>query len=111
LEGKILNEMSTTADINSLFAPFSQKPRSMKVLKAYQSLVFKRVSLNKLTVTLLSVCLAVVSATKTVEAATLEVVASNLDNPRRITFGTDGALYVAEAGKGGGRYGKIHYRT
>jgi hypothetical protein len=29
------------------------------------------------------------------------IVASGLDNPRGITFGTDGALYVAEAGRGG----------
>lgn len=71
------------------------------MLKTHQSLVFKGIRLNKLTITLLSVFLAVVSGTKTVEAATLELVASNLDNPRRITFGPDGALYVAEAGTGG----------
>ncbi len=29
------------------------------------------------------------------------VVASNLDNPRHLNFGPDGALYVAEAGRGG----------
>jgi len=29
------------------------------------------------------------------------VIASGLDNPRRLTFGSDGALYVAEAGRGG----------
>ncbi|MFB3786130.1 MAG: ScyD/ScyE family protein [bacterium] len=34
-------------------------------------------------------------------APNLEVVASNLDNPRGLAFGPDGALYVAEAGKGG----------
>lgn len=33
--------------------------------------------------------------------ASLQVVASNLDNPRGLTFGPDGALYVAEAGRGG----------
>ncbi len=33
--------------------------------------------------------------------ATLQVVASNLDNPRGLSFGPDGALYVAEAGRGG----------
>jgi len=32
---------------------------------------------------------------------TFEVVASGLDNPRQIDFGTRGALYVAEAGQGG----------
>lgn len=30
-----------------------------------------------------------------------EVLASNLDAPRGITFGPDGALYVTEAGRGG----------
>jgi len=34
-------------------------------------------------------------------APNLEVVASNLDNPRGLSFGPDGALYVTEAGKGG----------
>ena len=31
----------------------------------------------------------------------MTVIASNLDNPRGIAFGPDGALYVAEAGRGG----------
>ena len=30
-----------------------------------------------------------------------DVVASNLDNPRQLTFSPNGALYVAEAGRGG----------
>ncbi len=34
--------------------------------------------------------------------ATLEVIVSGLVNPRGLTFGPDGALYVAEAGSGGG---------
>ena len=33
---------------------------------------------------------------------TTEVVASGLNNPRGLSFGPDGALYVAEAGSGGG---------
>lgn len=31
----------------------------------------------------------------------IEVVASGLDSPRKLSFGPDGALYVAEAGRGG----------
>ena len=33
--------------------------------------------------------------------ATLEVVATGLNNPRGLTFGPEGGLYVAEAGTGG----------
>ena len=36
-----------------------------------------------------------------VDAGDLEVVASGLDQPRGLNFGPDGALYVAEAGRGG----------
>jgi hypothetical protein len=35
------------------------------------------------------------------QTPTMLVVATGLDNPRGLTFGTDGALYVAEAGRGG----------
>lgn len=35
------------------------------------------------------------------EAATTSVVMSGLDNPRGLAFGPEGALYVAEAGRGG----------
>lgn len=31
----------------------------------------------------------------------MQVIASGLDNPRKLAFGPDGALYVAEAGRGG----------
>src|ERR671935_2431199 len=37
----------------------------------------------------------------TLTAADGEVVMSELHNPRGLTFGPDGALYVAEAGTGG----------
>ena len=49
------------------------------------------------------IALALVSGASTAlqAQATLQVVASGLDNPRGITLGPDGALYVAEAGRGG----------
>lgn len=40
-------------------------------------------------------------AGETLQAATFDIVASGLNNPRGFTFGTDGALYVTEAGRGG----------
>src|SRR5256885_15945624 len=36
-----------------------------------------------------------------IEAQRVTVVASGLDGPRGLKFGPDGALYVAEAGRGG----------
>lgn len=69
--------------------------------RIFQQDVLKGIGLKRLTLTVLGVCLALVSETKAVEAATFNVVASGLDNPRRITFGSDGSLYVAEAGRGG----------
>src|SRR5262245_5591793 len=38
----------------------------------------------------------------TTSAQPIQVIASGLDNPRGLSFGPDGALYVAEAGRGGG---------
>jgi hypothetical protein len=38
---------------------------------------------------------------KTPQISGIEVIASGLDSPRKLSFGLDGALYVAEAGRGG----------
>jgi hypothetical protein len=50
-----------------------------------------------ITLAVLSSCVAVASA----GAATVTPVMTGLDNPRGLDFGPDGALYVAEAGRGG----------
>lgn len=50
----------------------------------------------------LSALLLTGSVLSTVEAqAPIQVIATGLDNPRGLNFGPDGALYVAEAGRGG----------
>jgi len=59
------------------------------------------VNLVKYTLTLLTLCIAFISEAKIAEAAKLELIASGLDNPRRLTFDSDGTLYVTEAGRGG----------
>ncbi len=38
---------------------------------------------------------------ETLQISRIEVLASGLDSPRKLSFGPDGALYVAEAGRGG----------
>ena len=38
---------------------------------------------------------------ETSQKTKIEVIASGLDSPRKLSFGSDGALYVAEAGRGG----------
>jgi len=45
---------------------------------------------------------AALALTQIVAAETVQTVASGLDNPRGLNFAPDGALYVAEAGRGGG---------
>ncbi len=37
----------------------------------------------------------------TAAASTWQVVVSGLDNPRGLAFGPEGALYIAQAGRGG----------
>ena len=49
--------------------------------------------LKQLSFTLLTFCLAVVSGTKAVDAASLSVVADGLDNVRGLSFGPDGKLF------------------
>ncbi len=57
--------------------------------------------LNKLLLnTMGAVCIALGIA-QAAQAANFEVVANGLDNPRGFTFGPDGDIYVAEAGRGG----------
>jgi WD40 repeat protein len=41
------------------------------------------------------------SEVETPQLSEIEVLASGLDSPRKLSFGADGALYVAEAGRGG----------
>ncbi|MBW4491033.1 MAG: ScyD/ScyE family protein [Trichocoleus desertorum ATA4-8-CV12] len=41
------------------------------------------------------------SLENTALAATFKIIASDLDNPRGLTIGSNGALYVTEAGRGG----------
>jgi hypothetical protein len=56
--------------------------------------------LTQLSLSILICCLAVATET-TAQAASLSVVADNLDNARGVSFGPDGSIYVAEAGNGG----------
>ncbi|MBD2440520.1 ScyD/ScyE family protein [Nostoc sp. FACHB-110] len=60
--------------------------------------------LKHLTITLLSVCVAVVAGSKAAEAASLSgltVIADGLNNPRNFAFDPNGNLYVTESGYGG----------
>jgi hypothetical protein len=51
--------------------------------------------------TLVACSLIVITSTPLVAQSSRTVIASGLDNPRGLAFGADGALYVAEAGRGG----------
>jgi hypothetical protein len=57
--------------------------------------------LKQFGITFLSVCIAAFAGTKAAEAASFSVIADGLDNARGLAFGTDGNLYVTEAGTGG----------
>ncbi|MCC5625102.1 ScyD/ScyE family protein [Nostoc sp. CHAB 5715] len=57
--------------------------------------------LKQFTITLVTLCIAISSELKAVQAASFTVIANGFDNPRGITYGPDGNLYVGEAGRGG----------
>ena len=65
--------------------------------------MMRQIGLRKLVCFAAIAAAIVVSGTKTSITAqsSVMVVASGLDNPRGLAFGTDGALYVVEAGRGG----------
>lgn len=57
--------------------------------------------LEKIAVAATAATLFTFSVAEAVQAASFTVLASGLDNPRKLAFGPDGALYVTEAGRGG----------
>jgi hypothetical protein len=61
----------------------------------------KDMKLKHFTLTFLTFCLAIVTGQNAAQAASLTTIASNLNNARGITFGSDGSLFVAETGLGG----------
>lgn len=57
--------------------------------------------LKQLTITFLTFCVAVFSGTTAAQAASFSVIADGLNNASGLSFGSDGSLYVTEAGTGG----------
>ncbi len=57
--------------------------------------------LTQFSFTVLTFCLALVSGTKAVEAASLTTIVDGISNARGASFGPDGSLYVGEPGIGG----------
>ncbi|WP_341531034.1 ScyD/ScyE family protein [Nostoc sp. UHCC 0302] len=56
---------------------------------------------KQVTITFITFCIAVFSGMKAASAASFSVIADGLDNARGLSFGSDGSLYVTEAGTGG----------
>ena len=56
--------------------------------------------LTQLSLSILTCCLAIAAGT-TAQAASLSIIANELDNARGVSFGSDGSIYVMEAGNGG----------
>jgi hypothetical protein len=57
--------------------------------------------LNRCSAAVLLSLLLLAASAPSLDAQSVTVFASGLDGPRGLTFGPDGALYVAEAGRGG----------
>ena len=77
--------------ITELFYLFSTiSTRLISIMKHKQSLF-----------TLLSCSAAVLTGTLSAQAASFEILANGLNNPRGLSFGTDGSIFVGETGTGG----------
>lgn len=57
--------------------------------------------LKQFTITLVTLCIAIVFGPKPAQAVSLTPIADGLNNARGISFGSDGSIYVGETGLGG----------